>query len=141
MILDTNILLYAWNNLDPHHLQVKQWLEDRFRMRDTIGIPWVSRWGFLRVSTNPRLFDQELSPSEAVGVLRDWDRNPFVSLPEPGRRHADLLESLMVKGKAIGPMSSDAVLAALAMEHGAELASTDRDFSRFPGLRWVNPLD
>lgn len=78
---------------------------------------------------------------EAFQVLRVWDSDPRVFKVEPGNRHIDLLETLMIRGQATGPLASDAVLAALAIEHGAELASTDRDFSRFPGLRWVNPLD
>src|SRR6185436_14917833 len=98
-------------------------------------------WAFIRLSTNRRVWPNAKSPQEASATVRDWLNLPGVILLHPGPRHVDLLERLLVDHTIVGPMVTDAALAALAIEHGAVLASTDRDFRRFKALRWINPLD
>jgi uncharacterized protein len=139
-ILDANILLYAYDTDSPSHTEAARWIERLFGDSDTIGIPWQTIWAFLRIRTNPRLMANPKSPAESFELVREWLALPGVVTVQPGPRHAELLERLVIEHRASGALVSDAVLAALAMEHGAVLASTDRDFGRFPDLRWVNPL-
>ncbi len=137
-ILDVNVLLYAFNPRAPQHRASFLWLDNLFHGSDTIGLPWVTIWSVLRVSSNQSVGgDAQL----AFRNVRNLLAQPNVILVQAGPRHLDLLEKMVFEGQASGPMVSDAVLAALAIENGATLASTDRDFSRFPGLKWVNPLD
>jgi uncharacterized protein len=140
IILDANILLYAYNADASQHLDTRRWLEQQLTAVDRIGIPWVTLWGFLRISTNPRLTRVALGVEEVFQAVRDLLDHSQVTIVEPGPRHAEILEQLVRQAGASGPRVTDAVLAALAIEHGATLASTDRDFSRFPKLRWINPL-
>ena len=140
-LIDTNVLLYAADSLAPQHPAVSKWLADLFAGPETVGMPWTSIWGFLRIGTTARLWTQTRSLAELFGFVRDWLSEPGVALIQPGPRHAELLERLVTQYGASGPLLSDAVLAATALEHGATLASTDRDFSRFAELKWVNPLD
>lgn len=139
-ILDANILLYAYDGRAAEHARVRSWLEDLFQEREAIGLPWVSLWAFLRISTNPRITHEPLTLEEAFEVVDEIRKMPRSILIEPEGRHAEILREVAARGQASGPRMTDAVLAALAIENGARLASTDRDFSRFPGLNWVNPL-
>jgi toxin-antitoxin system PIN domain toxin len=140
IVLDANVLLYAYNRNAPQHAAASAWLARQFRGMEAVGIPWTTLWAFLRVSTNPKMWPNPKSTDEAFEAVRDWLEQPVVILLNPGPRHAELLEELVTSQRAIGPLVSDAVVAALAIEHGAVLASTDRDFSRFPNLRWIDPL-
>jgi uncharacterized protein len=140
ILLDANILLYAYNADAPQQPAAAEWLEQLWRGPETIGLPWVTIWAFLRISGNPRLWNRPLPAEQAFGIVRGWLAGDGVHVIQPGERHADILERLVVESQASGSLLTDAVLAALAIEHGATLASTDRDFSRFAGLRWVNPL-
>jgi len=139
-ILDANILLYAHNADDPRHRPVGKWIEDLFSKGDITGLPWPTIWAFLRVSTSKRVWKRPLAPREAFGTIQGWLAQPRISVVQPGPRHAQILEQVVTESRSTGPLVSDAVLAALAIEHGATLASTDRDFARFSGLRWINPL-
>jgi uncharacterized protein len=139
-VLDANILLYAYNKDAPNHAPAAKWLERLFNGSDAIGLPWITLWAFLRISTNPRVWTNPKPPKEAFQIVREWLAAPGVIVLHPGPRHAELLERLVIENRAAGPMTTDAALAALAIENGAALASTDRDFSRFPDLRWVNPI-
>ncbi len=140
-VLDVNILIYASVMEDANHNRVLTWLNNLFVGYDTIGLPWQTLAGFLRISTDRRLRVNPRTPADVFQNVRDWLEQPRVVIVHPGPHHLDLIEKMIVEGQAIGPLVSDAVLAALAIENGATLASTDRDFSRFPGLKWVNPLD
>jgi toxin-antitoxin system PIN domain toxin len=140
IVLDANVLLYAHNQAAPQHTPVVHWLKEIFLKEEAIGLPWVTAWAFLRIRTNQRLWPKPESPAAALSILHYWFSQPGVVLLNPGPRHGELLERLMEKHQVAGPLVTDAVLAALAMEHGATLASTDQDFSRFTDLRWVNPL-
>jgi toxin-antitoxin system PIN domain toxin len=106
---------------------------------EPVGLPWPTLWAYLRILTNRRLPSAVPAPL-AFEAIRNLLAHPRATAVEPGPRHAAILEQMVVEGQAVGALISDAVLAALAIEHGATLASTDRDFARFPGLRWVNPL-
>jgi len=140
-ILDVNVLIYAAELDAPQHQKAITWLRKLFEGPDTIGLPWQTLAGFLRITTDRRIRSAVWKPEEALEMVRSWLAQPGVMIVQPGPRHLDLLEKMIMQGQAIGARVSDAVLAALAIENGAALASTDRDFSRFPGLKWVNPLD
>ena len=105
-----------------------------------VGLPWQTAAAFLRIIANPRLPGQRFTIEEAAQVVDQWCAQPNVRLLGPGENHWPLLRHLMVEGQARGPLITDAQLAALAIEHGGVLHTTDRDFARFPGLRWTNPL-
>jgi len=139
-LLDANILIYAYNEATPKHHAAKEWIADLFSDEGWVGIPWVTIWAFLRITTNPRAMQSPFSTQQALEIVNTWIALPNVILVEPGVRHIDILESMVTKGQASGPLLTDAVLAALAIEQGAVFASTDRDFGRFPGLSWINPL-
>jgi toxin-antitoxin system PIN domain toxin len=139
-IIDANILLYAYNADAPEHPAARAWVEGLLASREWIGLPWLTLWAFLRISTNPRLFPRPLGIREAFDIVRGWLASPSVVIIQPETRHVEILQNLAVENQAGGPLLTDAALAALAIEHGAVLASTDRDFSRFPTLRWLNPL-
>jgi toxin-antitoxin system PIN domain toxin len=108
---------------------------------ELVRFAWVTLWAFLRISTNPRVFERPLSTKEAGGAVSSWLAQPLAGVLEPGERHWEILGGLMRSGQTTGPLVMDAALAAIAIEHGATLYTTDRDFARFPGLRWINPLD
>jgi toxin-antitoxin system PIN domain toxin len=139
-ILDANILIYAYNADAPQHAQCRRWLEELFAGPEWIGLPWLTLWAFVRIATNPRLSPTPLPVSDAFQIIRTLLAQPRARLVEPGGRHAQILEKLAVDNQAAGALLTDAELAALAVEHGATLASTDRGFARFAELGWVNPL-
>jgi toxin-antitoxin system PIN domain toxin len=139
-ILDANIPLYAYNADAPQHGAAAAWLEGLFQSGETIGLPWATLWAFLRISTNQRVWPNPMPVEQAFGLIRGWLAEPGVSILHPGPQHAEILERLLSESRAGGAMVSDAAMAAMALEYGATLASTDRDFSRFPGIRWVNPV-
>ena len=139
-LLDVNVLLYAYDKDAPNHLAAAQWIKHLFLGSETIGLPWITLWAFVRISTNPRVLNNPKTAHEAVQIVREWLALPGVVVVQPGPRHLELLERLVIDNRAAGPLTTDAALAAMAIEHGATLASTDRVFSRFPDLRWVNPI-
>lgn len=141
MVLDANIFLYAANKGSPHYALIRGWLEQLAASGAWIGLPWISLWAFLRISTNPRALTMPLSSEEAFDLIGAWLMLPHAITVGPGPRHADVLQRLAKQTGVIGPHFTDAALAAIAIEHGASLASTDRGFGRFAGLDWVNPLD
>jgi uncharacterized protein len=140
-ILDVNILLYAYNADAPQHRAAAEWLERLFDGPEMVGLPWTTVWAFVRISTNARAWPKPISVEDVFATIHDWVNLPNLAIIHPGARHLELLEKLVREDNAFGPLVSDAVLAALAIENGAALASTDRDFSRFRGLRWINPLE
>lgn len=139
-VLDLNVLLYAVNADGPHHLAAKSWLEEALSGDDTVGVPWVVILGFLRLSTHPRDFPTPLDPTQAVAVVDSWLARPCVETLSPGSGHWGVLRELLLDAGTAANLTTDAHLAALALERGAELHSTDTDFARFPRLRWVNLL-
>jgi toxin-antitoxin system PIN domain toxin len=140
ILLDANLLLYAYNSSSTQHGASRSWLESILCGNALVRFAWVTLWAFLRISTNPRVFERPLSIADAEGAIASWLARPVAGILDPGERHWEILRRLLHDGQAIGPLVMDAVLAALAIEHGANLCTTDRDFSRFPGLDWTNPL-
>lgn len=140
-ILDVNLLLYAYNSDAPQQSAAARWLAKLLASGETIALPWVTIWAFIRICTNLRVWRNPLSAKEAFAIIDQWLTQPDVILLQPGPRHREILEQLIGAHNATGPLVTDAVLAALAIENGALLASTDQGFSRFQGLRWVNPLN
>ena len=139
-ILDSNVLLYAANADAPQQRPASYWLAKLFASGEVVGLPWLSLWAFLRVSTNGRIWPNPLSGHEAGALIKGWIEQPAVVVPEPGPRHTEIIQRMIEVYGATGALVTDAALAALAIEHGATLASTDQDFRRFPEVRWVNPL-
>jgi toxin-antitoxin system PIN domain toxin len=139
-ILDANILLYAYDAEAPHHTRLRRYLEELFSKGESIGIPWISAWAFIRISTNPRLTVTPFSTAKAFQIVGELLAESNVNIVEPGPRHFGILEKLCAKHRVIGPPLTDAVLAALALEHGASLASTDRGFARFTEVKWIDPM-
>jgi uncharacterized protein len=139
-IVDVNVLLYAYQADSPQHQAAASWLQDLFAGDDIIGLSWITLWAFVRIGTNPRAWPSPIPVARVFEILRNWLAQPGIVIVQPGPRHAELLERLVTESRAYGPLVSDAAFAALAIENGAVLASTDRDFSRFPDLRWVNPV-
>ena len=139
-LLDVNLLLYAVNEDAPLHRKAKDWLDGVLSDTETVAFTWTVLLAFLRISTRPAIFPRPLTPGEAFDLLESWLAQPCVSILEPTDRHLRVLQDLLRPLGTAGNLTSDAHLAAVAMEHGAELHSCDADFARFPGLRWVNPL-
>ncbi len=141
MILpDLNLLVYAYNSDAPAHRRARAWWEDCLSDRRAVALPWAVALGYLRLMTSRSVLVEPFSIAEAIGHIRSWLQRPNVEILQPGPRHLDLLESLSHEAQASGNLTTDLHLAALAIEHHAELHSNDADFSRFPGLRWTNPL-
>ena len=140
ILLDANILLYAYDSTAPQHSLTARWLGNLLESNEAVGLPWVTIWAFLRIATNSRILARPLSTAHAFGIVRDWLSQPGVAVLEPGPRHVELLERLVREHQVTGPLMTDAALAAMAIENGAVLASTDEDFRRFPEVRWLNPL-
>jgi uncharacterized protein len=139
-LLDANILLYAYNADSPHHAASRSWLEHAFNDQETIGIAWQTILAFVRIGTNPRAVRTPLTAGGACDIVTEWLSRPSVLAVEPGERFWDLLREQLIEARVSGPLVSDAALVALALEQGATLISTDKDFRRFRGLKLVDPL-
>jgi uncharacterized protein len=139
-LLDVNILIYASDDRSREHGRIAAWLSSVFQGEEPVGLAWAVIWAFIRISTDRRLRSVPRSVATALDEAELLLIQPGVTIIEPGPRHFTILQDLIINCQASGALVSDAVLAALAIEHGATLASTDRDFSRFPNLKWVNPL-
>lgn len=139
-LIDANLLLYAYDPRADQHDTSRQWLEATLSSPALVRLAWVTIWAFLRIITSPRVFERPLSLREATTAVDAWFAQPNVGILEPAERHREILQRLLQSTQATGPLVMDAALAAIAIEHGATLYSTDHDFSRFPDLSWVNPL-
>ena len=139
MAPDVNLLLYAFDQRSPFYEPAKSWLEGILSGTESVGLTWNVLIGFLRISTNPAL-RKPLTIEQALDLVALWLAQPNVVIIEPGPRHLELLRDLLIPVGTGRNLTSDAHLAAIALEHGAEVYSADTDFDRFPGLRWHNPL-
>ncbi len=139
-ILDANLLLYAYNADAPQQSVAARWLAELLESDEAIALPWVTVWAFIRIATNSRIWSNPLSAKQVFAIVEEWIAQPGVVVLQPGPRHTEILKRLIIEHNVTGPLVTDAVLAALALENGAFLASTDQDFRRFPDLRWTNPL-
>lgn len=140
ILVDANLLLYAYDPRADEHEAAKHWLEAVLTGSSLVRFAWLSLWAFLRISTNPRVFERPLTMVEAEATVGTWLEQPVAGILEPGERHWDILRALARDGQTSGPLVMDAALAAIAIEHGATLCTTDRDFARFEGLKWENPI-
>ena len=140
ILVDANLVLWAHHRQFPQHEAARRWWASTVENVAYVGIPWPTILAFLRISTHPRALTRPAPIEEAWSVVGGWLERPNVGCPVPTDRHSDLLGELLLRGKASGNHSSDAHLAALAIEWGLELHSADRDFARFPKLRWRDPL-
>ena len=139
-LVDTNLLLYAHDNESPFHAAARDWLECTVA-QVPVAFAWVTLLAFLRLSTSSRPLRQPYTSAEASSIVEELLQHPNVYLLQASDRHWGILQRLISQGQALGNLVMDAHLAALAIEHGALLCTTDRDFARFPGLRWENPLE
>lgn len=137
---DINLLLYAINEGSPHHQRAKPWLEQALSGTEEVGLAWLVLIGFIRISTNPAALEHPLTPPEAMDYVDEWIAAPVTSMVHPTAQHSAVLRRILEPVGTAGNLTSDAHLAALALEHGAEVCSGDVDFSRFQGLRWTDPL-
>ena len=140
ILVDANLLIFAVNRDAPLHGRAKAWLEQTISGTETVGLPWNVVLAFLRLTTRPGLFRRPLSILVALDLIGSWLDRDSVTLIHPGPKHYQILRDLLLECGTGGNLTSDAHLAALAIEHGARLCSLDGDFSRFPGLAWRNPL-
>lgn len=140
IIPDINLLVYATDNLNTHRREAERWIEEILSGPETVGFPWHSLTGFVRLSTNPRVFNVPLSVDTALSIVDEWLSQPNATVVHPTRRHIAVLRDLLSPIGVGGDLVPDAHLAALAIEHGATLHSADSDFARFPALKWYNPL-
>lgn len=137
---DANLLLYAVDERSPRHEVARTWLESVLSGGETVAFSWTGLLAFVRISTRSAVFERPLTPSEALDLVDGWLAQPVVTVVHPTDRHAAVLRELLGPLGVAGNLVSDAHLAALCIEHGAELCSSDADFSRFSGLRWTDPL-
>lgn len=137
---DANIILYAYNEDAPKHSEAKKWLEEQLSLPVTFGLSWQVITAFLRISTNPQAFPQAFDLREAIEIVDEWIALPNIKILTPSENHWTVFQSLIIEGQTKAALMMDAHLAALAIEHGATLATTDSDFSIFSGLKTFNPL-
>ncbi len=137
---DANILLYAYNKADERQSAASKWLEDRLSGSEIFALNWQAVTAFLRISTHPRSFPRPFTLAEVAEIVQGWLDCENVILITPTGRHWSILKDIFIEGQATGPLMMDAHLAALAIEHDATLATTDKDFSRFSNLKTLDPL-
>lgn len=141
ILVDANLLVYAYVTSLPQHEPAAAWLDSQLNSGIIVALPWPSLLSFARLVTNPRVFERPALVRAAWNQVEDWLNCTSVRIPAPGDRHREILADLMRESVDRADLIPDAHLAAIAIENGFVLCSSDRDFARFPGLRWENPLD
>ena len=140
ILVDANILLYAEDALHSRHRQAREWWDDQLSGTEIVCLCWSVLSAFIRIGTNTRVFEHPLSLEQALTRVQSWLDQPCARIIRPTERHWTVFKQMLTDGQAVANLVTDAHLAALAIEHGCELASTDSDFARFPNLKWLNPL-
>jgi toxin-antitoxin system PIN domain toxin len=140
MLVDANLLLYAVDEDNSRGIAARDWLTEQLNGPRRVGLPWQSLGAFLRISTHPRASAQPLSAVAAWSLVDDWLSAPAAWVPNPEGRYAAILSELLIRHEASGNLIPDAMLAALAIEHGLTIYSADSDFARFDEITWANPL-
>lgn len=140
-VVDVNVLIYAVNRRSAHHERVRHWWESAISAGESIGSTWFVIDGFLRLTTQRGVLDRPVTPEVAIALVDDWLAQPSIRLLSELEGHWDLLRAFLQQVGTAGNLTNDAHLAAIAIANGATLVSADRDFSRFAGLRWENPID
>lgn len=141
MMLDVNVLVIARNTSSPGHERVRAWLDGALNGTTRVGLPWSTLTSFLRISTSRAIFPMPLTPDDAMAQVDEWLAAPAAWIPQETPSHARVLGTLITRHRLSGNLLPDAHLAALAIEHGVGVCSTDGDFARFSELPWHNPLD
>ena len=139
-LIDANLLVYAHVTGMPQHEPALSWLDEQFNGVMRVGLPWASLLGFVRLVSNPRIFEKAEPVSSAWTQVEEWLGCPNAWIPQPTERHQAMLGSIIENSSLSANLIPDAHLAALAMQHGLTLCSTDGDFARFKDLRWMNPI-
>ena len=140
ILVDANLLIYATDADSPHHARARAWVEELISGSTPVGLAWMVILAFLRITTRPGILQRPYTQEQALGFIDEWLAQPYVSVLEPGEHHWSILRNLLKTTGTAGNLVSDAHLAALAIEHGCTIYSTDHDFKRFPGVEHVNPL-
>lgn len=140
LLIDANLLVYAVNSDAPQHVEARRWLESTLSGSGSVGLPWVCLLAFLRVTTRVGILGKPLRAEQAVGYIEAWLDQPFVEAVSAGANHWPILRNLVRLSGTGGNLTTDAHIAAMALERGAAVYSADHDFSRFPGIDHVNPL-
>ena len=141
ILIDANLLIYAVNLDSHHHRRAREWLEETLSGATSVGLPWICLLAFLRITTRPGILVHPLTSDKATGFVESWLDQPFVDPVVPGNGHWPILRNLLRLTGTSGNLTSDAHVAAPAIEHGAGVCSADHDFKRFPGVDHVNPLE
>ena len=139
-LLDVNLLIYAVDETSALHDRAHPWVQAAFAGQETVALAWVVLLAFVRLTTKPQIMTSPLTSDEALDLIDGWLNRPNTVVIHPTDRHAAVLRELLAPLGTAANLVTDAHLAALCIEHGAELNSCDADFSRFPGLRWTDPL-
>ncbi len=140
IVVDANLLIYAYDTTCPEHTSARTWLEQTFSGTELVGVPWQAIYAFVRITTHPGISPNRIPLAQAIAIVEEWFQVPHLRALATGDAHWSLFREMLLKAGAHGNLTTDACLAAIALENGGVLYSTDRDFARFPGLRWVNPL-
>lgn len=137
---DVNLLIYAHNRRAPQHQKALDWWNRCLAGHDGVALAWVVILGFVRITTHPKIFERPMSVDQALGRVEEWLTLPQVQLVHPAQTHFQTWSSMLKQLGSAGNLTTDSHLAALAMERGLVLHTTDADFSRFPRLKWRNPI-
>ncbi len=140
IVPDLNLILYAYDASSSHHAAAAAWWEGCVNGGETVGIPYVVLFGFVRLTTNPRVFVSPMPLATAIGCVREWLQRPHVLAADGGPEHVSATLDLLREAGGAGNLTTDAQIAAVALHHGATIHSNDSDFARFPGVRVRNPL-
>lgn len=141
ILVDANLLIYAVDSDSAHHARVRRWVEQLLSSNASVGLAWIVVLAFVRITTRPGILRKQLSVEQAIGYVDEWLDQPHVALIAPGDAHWPVLRNLLLTEGTAGNLTSDSHLAALAIEHGARIASADNDFRRFAGVALLNPLE
>jgi toxin-antitoxin system PIN domain toxin len=140
ILVDANVLIYAIDADSPHHDAARRWLEDALSGTTPVGLAWIVILAFLRITTRSGILKRPLPPERAMAFVDEWLAQPYVRAVSPGEGHWAILRKLLRDSGTAGNLTSDAHLAAVALEIGASVCSTDADFGRFPGVERISPL-
>lgn len=140
ILVDANLLIYAVDRDSPHHARVRPWFEELLSGTTAVGLAWVVILAFVRITTRPGILRNPLTPERAIQYVQEWLDQPYATAVSPGEQHWPVVRNLLKTTGAAGNLVADAHLAAIAIEQGAAIYSTDYDFQRFPGVEHVNPL-
>ena len=140
ILVDANLLIYAIDSDAPRHDAARRWFEQTLSGAAPVGLPWVAILAFIRITTRTGIMRRPLSPSAALACAASWLEQPCVEAVAPGEHHWPILRALLEATGSAGNLTTDAHIAALALERGAHVYSADHDFARFPGVMHVDPL-